>query len=97
MIRNDGEYQIYMIKHLSGEKWVTSNLDVFFVKNEDGKLTKENKEYSASGICWQETGIHGTYDKNIALSFKDQLQEKYPDKVFGVFELNIAQSQSLVS
>lgn len=97
MIRTDGEYKIYIVKHYHEGSWGKSNLDHFFVHDTNGKLTKENKDFTANGECWQRTGISGTFNKDIAIAFKNQLEQKYTDKQFGVFEILISQKQTLVS
>lgn len=110
MIRNDGNYKIYLIKHFSKDypakgkdTWVTSSLDHFFVRQSDingsdlKELTPENRDFLANGECWQKTGISGTFDRNVALRFKEQLQKKYPERQFSVFELVISQSQQMIS
>lgn len=50
MLKTEGKFKIYRIEHkwMGRDNWVTS------IENE--------KYFNASGICWQQTGVHGTYD-----------------------------------
>jgi hypothetical protein len=49
MVRNDGNYVIYLIQHKERSgRWVRS------IENE--------RYFKASDECWQITGIHGTFD-----------------------------------
>jgi hypothetical protein len=70
MLRTDGKYEIYTLEfNVKGEdKWHTLSFDAAWVTDELYK-SKEKvwAEFSACGQCWQETGVHGTYDVEIAI------------------------------
>lgn len=54
--------------------------------------TKEPfKTFSASGQCWQETGIFGSFSRKIAENMCDILRKYFPKKKFRVSILNISQ------
>ena len=70
MLRTDGKYEIYILEFsVKGEnKWHTLSFDAAWVSPELYKTKKEIwKTFSACGQCWQEIGIHGTYDVEIAI------------------------------
>lgn len=88
MLRTDGDYTIYVIEHLrqndSIERWVRSI---------------ENEHYfGAAGDCWQETGIHGTFDleeaKRAFLSIMNN--RKLLDRKFRLVRVRIHQSTEVV-
>lgn len=82
MLSNDGTYEIYLIqfrtKNGSGiykDKWSGISFDCEWLE----KGTIRNKawdDFNASGACWQQTGVHGTYDIDKALSVYGQLITK---------------------
>jgi hypothetical protein len=95
MIRQNGEYVIYIIKHSrkksDGDDWDISNLDHFFVD------TDEYSEFTASGNCWQITSVHGTFDPVTALTLRQQFADKYFDYNFIVVKVTISQRSELYS
>jgi hypothetical protein len=61
MLRNDGAYKIYVIQHLypKTDEWAMSIYGSPEIRpNEPGI----RNTFTASGICWQQTGINGVYD-----------------------------------
>lgn len=99
MLPKDGSYTAYIIQHLScpngnpfhGVKWVISNLETFA-----GNLRSEDKKVMAPfmsvGECYQQTGIHGTFKQNEALTAVLALAEVNPGRNFRVAQVNIEQS-----
>lgn len=64
LLRNDGDYTIYVIEFLYQQaatypkRWTTANPDAF------GEIGRAG--ITASGECWQRTGIMGTFDRGQA-------------------------------
>lgn len=79
MLRNDGLYTIFCIQHYVPEygkpgAWVGSNLDHFHYP----------EGFNASGECWQQTGVTGTFDQVEAIAGWKWLREKWPETQFRV-------------
>ena len=66
-MRHDGIYAIYEIQHEQTERWEFSNLDYFGYP----------PGFNASARCYQETGIHGSFDYKEAKKGLKWLQKKY--------------------
>ena len=70
MLRNDGKYEIYIMEFSLKNKrdWHAISFDVAWVPT-DIRLKKITawEAFEASGKCWQETGVHGTYDVEDAM------------------------------
>jgi hypothetical protein len=105
-IEADGEYKIYIIKHIyhdkTNEKWATSDITQFGpdipyapASDQQMKLVQEfddlSRPFSANGKCWQKTRIHGTYNEGEAIDLMNWLAKHNPTHRFGVFQLHIAQ------
>lgn len=74
MLINDGKYDIYLIQHQFGEKWVNSSLEYF----------GHPLGFTSSDECWQETGIHGTFNKSKAKRALKWISRQYPDMKFRI-------------
>jgi hypothetical protein len=58
MIRTDGTFTIYRIQHRTpGGRWTFSNFDHF----------GHPPGFTASEPCWQQTGVMGTFDREVAV------------------------------
>lgn len=62
MLRTDGTFIIYRIQHkgksgVNRDRWHYSSFDAFGTP----------PGFSASDTCWQQTGIYGTFSRNVAL------------------------------
>lgn len=70
MLRNDGKFEIYVLefapKKSNNKSWHQISFDVVWVPAEKFK-GEVWEEFSANGKCWQETGLRGTYDVEIAI------------------------------
>lgn len=69
MLRNDGKYEIFIIEFKgSDDSWRQLNFDARWFPDEiyesKGDLLND---FKASGKCWQETGVNGTYDLENAI------------------------------
>ncbi len=102
MIRNDGKYKIYIIKHLYKDKpgeWGGSGDCQQFIPKEIGtvkwdKLTYNDgifSPFTASGKCWQQTGTHGSFVKRDAIKILDKISEWKPEHRFKVCRVSINQ------
>ena len=106
MLRNDGKYIIYVIKHIyqdinAGEWANTGDGGQMFPggnKITSGEMFKKAQNpFTACGECWQQTGTHGTYNKTEALEFLSVLAEAKNEHRFGVFAIKIEQKSELIS
>lgn len=96
MVRNDGDFVIYVIKHRkNNDEWTLSSMDSFdfagAVWQNHGGWNYPRREFSASGDCWQQTGITGTFKRDAALAALSAVSEANPDYEFGIFEVKISQ------
>ena len=80
MLHNDGDYIIYLIQH----QWKGKG---------DWKVSVENRiEWPSSHDCWQETGIHGTYNLEEAKqAYGRAVAQLDPDRNFRLAKLTISQ------
>jgi hypothetical protein len=107
MLRNDGKYEICTIeakpvddKYNSG--WFGISFDGSFkwgkrwYPDYSGKEYEPYESFSASGKCWQETGIHGTYDVEKAIKLYLILIELNPEYMFRVNKKTILQESEIL-
>ena len=105
MLRTDGKYKIYIIMHKykdegewsrSGEctQWIPKK--VVRGKNYD-KVKEVFAPFSASGECWQWTGVHGSYKKRDAVKIMDLISEWTPGHRFRVCEVTIDQKTTTIA
>lgn len=75
MLRKDGEYTIYQIEEYQSafNRWITI-ADHEYIETPDKE--EGRKYHTASGDCWQETGIFGFYDFDIAKDYCNSLNEE---------------------
>jgi hypothetical protein len=96
MLRNDGDYTIYVLKHRNDKgEWVLSSLDNFgfagAVWTDSKGWNSPRRDFSASGDCWQRTGIMGCFDRSVGLMGLSAISEDNPTYEFGLFELTVCQ------
>lgn len=100
MLRNDGNYVIYIIQHLSGKNgWIKSSLDYFAVNipvrlrwnKMETEILQPYRSFSACGSCWQMTGIEGSLCKKTAIRFMNQLRKYNPHTKFRVACIRMSQ------
>jgi len=91
MLRKDGKFEIYIIefRNRNSSDWHTLSFDAAWVSAELYK-SKEAiwHEFSASGQCWQETGVHGTYDVEMAIKLYVLLKQHSTKKDEYLFRVN---------
>lgn len=97
---NDGKYKIYIIKHLYQDKgeWAGSGECSQFIPKIKGNpildrfaFNKLFGPFTASGDCWQKTGIHGSFVKRDAIKIMENIAEWRPEHRFKVCRLLINQ------
>ena len=82
MIRDDGDVKIYRLQVGTKDGWTYPNLDYFGYPN----------GFNADGKCWQQTGIHGTFNKNQANAAYRSFIRKYPHCKWRLVCVNIIES-----
>lgn len=104
MLRNDGKYNIYIIKHLYNDdpknEWAGSGDCCHWIPREvinksHDKLIYGNgifTPFTANGKCWQQTGIHGSYVKRDAVKILDKISCWNPAHRYKICRLVIDQS-----
>jgi len=105
MLRTDGKYKIYIIKHRyndSGE-WARSGDCTQWIPRKvvNGKNFKKVQQifnpFKAGGECWQQTGVHGSYKKRDAVKIMDLISEWKPGHRFRVCEVEIDQKTTTIA
>lgn len=81
-LRTDGVYIIYTIQHLVTRDWIDSNLDYFGTPHPD---------FKSGCLCWQETGIRGTYSPSAADTALKVISETNPYVRFRLVRRRVAQ------
>jgi hypothetical protein len=87
MIRQDGKWLFFRIQHKMNGEWVFSSFDHFGYPGD----WKSTDGFGACGDCWQQTGEHGTYKRQLALDGAKELMTKHPGTEFRAVRINIAQ------
>lgn len=107
MLRNDGKFEIYVLEFRAkkpdpdssySNEWHRISFDVAWVPNECYKKEVWN-EFSASGKCWQETGVHGTFDVETAIKLYVALKQhafKKDEYIFRVVKKTIWQDSEVL-
>lgn len=103
MLRNDGKYEIFILeaKKDSGECWFATDGGGFkcrkrWHKDGSGKEYEPYESFSASGKCWQETGVHATYDVEQAIKLYHIMVEDNPEYIFRVIKKTICQDSEVL-
>lgn len=103
MLRNDGKYEIYILEFSNDSKdFHQVSFDGGFVYGKrwyadgSGKEHEPHQSFSASGKCWQETGIHGTYDVETAIKLYCILMQNNPKYMFRVIKKTISQESEIL-
>ena len=86
LLRKDGDYVIYIAERRLNNDWIGVAHDLYGCP----------VGFSASGNCWQETGVHGTYDLQAAKKGIRELASKNPDVGFRVVKVTISQHKEPV-
>ncbi len=86
----DGTYEIYQIQHLHKafgvEQWVGSNLEHFGTP----------PGFSTGSRCYLETGIVGTYSRELALDALPWLRDLHPGQQFRVVLVRITKTTVVI-
>lgn len=98
MIRNDGDYTIFILQfwadihgqHGRGADWHYAGDGGRWCGKENHEK-EPRRSFNASGSCWQQTGIHGTYDYETAHAFLLMCAKASPDRKFRIARLEIFQ------
>jgi hypothetical protein len=100
MIRNDGDYTIYILQHrpLRSDKdeWHDSGDGASFCKGVGDFKESPRQDFNACGMCWQKTGVSGTYDYDIAHAFLLMVAKNNPGRTFRIAKLQIFQETTEV-
>jgi len=93
---NDGNYKIYIIKHLYKDKpenkWDDSgDCRRFVYATRYVKYINIFNPFTASGKCWQKTGIYGSFVKRDAIKILDKIAQWNPEHRFKVCRLLLNQ------
>jgi hypothetical protein len=110
MISRDGKYKIYCIQHApkkTGDWVFTDDKIVAEIPIEiryggegnaqRGKLIEPIHSYSSSGHCWQETGVHGVYDEELAIQLLMLLARHVPEHAYRVVQIEIEQKTTEIA
>ena len=101
--RNDGNYKIYIIKHLWKDKpensWADSGECCQWIPKEIARRFHDDLvfgkgvfvPFTANGQCWQRTGIHGSFVKEDAIKILKRIANWNPDHRFKVCKLLLNQ------
>lgn len=109
MLHNDGKFEIYIIQHNYERKgiWNYSGDCGQWIAHAAEKVTKTYAEkckfinnhkklmnpLTACGSCWQQTGVHGTYNYDEAVDLAKFISKYNQDHGFRVCKLNIEQKR----
>lgn len=102
MLRNDGKYTIYTIQHQDKKgEWHSSNIDSFEPK--EGRWSSDGskelppwRHFGANGECWQQTGVHGTFEVDDARQLLCLLRKHNKNQQFRVVAVDIWQDSRVV-
>jgi len=88
-MRNDGTVTYYAIEVFldRSNKWANANLDHFGCP----------KDFTASGECWQQTGFHGTFDRNVGLSAVQEIAGRNHGHSFRLIRRTMVRETTVVS
>ena len=86
MLRNDGDYTIYMIQH----DWQNDNDWAYSIENE--------WYFPQSCDCWPLTGEHGTFDiEEAKVAFEKTVAKQDKNRRFRLVRVDIIQSTKVIS
>lgn len=101
MLRRDGTYKIYIIQgYFKNNGWLYCGIpNLFYMPKEirwvsirEGIEAEPFQSFTASGKCWQKTGIHGTFSKRKGKKLLSLLHKYIPDAKYRLARLNIKQT-----
>jgi hypothetical protein len=113
MIRKDGVFTIYIIKHLyekqekewsgSGDcgQWLGHKMKDYPTIDSYKEFRNKYKDLfnhlNAIGDCWQETGVNGTYNREVAIEICNLISSWFPQHSFKVCKVEIKQKTTDVA
>lgn len=111
MLRRDGEVKFFQVEclfypdrgedgwHPIGDSIIGAVAAEHRVLNPgvyDGKEKEPFQSYSASGACWQETGYHGTYDRDLGVQMLNFVSRYNPKYKFRLVEVRLSQARKQI-
>jgi hypothetical protein len=98
MLRNDGSFEIYILEHKTkdGKEWHGSGDGAYFCKGKCTFTDEPCRSFTAGGRCWQVTGVHGTFEKKIALKMLMLVACESPKRKFRIKRVTIHQKSDIV-
>jgi hypothetical protein len=85
----DGNITVYLLQiKLNPKVWSTISFDYFGYPSIKGYDAKEG--FSASGDCWQQTQIQGTFNIKYGLASLRMMSEKYTSYTWRLVEQTIS-------
>lgn len=93
ILRNDGTFVLSFIEALGeNNRWFKVGGEEFFAKaKDDSRYGEIYMEFSSSGECWQQTGIHATFKRSVGVLALDILSHVSEQKL-RLVETTIAQT-----
>lgn len=102
MLRHDGYYVFYFVQFKDARgRWCTASYDSLFAGRVPaairvfgtvgGTHAEPFRSFSASGDCWQQIGVHATFDYNRAVEMCALLAEYNTDTDFRVVRATVEQ------
>lgn len=106
MLRNDGDFDIYVLQHKYQKKgkWTHSGEGGSFAANISARYRHNYNdsnqyigskypfdEFTASGDCWQWLGIHGTFKSEAAICFLQEIARHNPLHSFRIVKVRLVQ------
>ena len=90
-LRTDGDVEIFVLQTRSEKyrdgQWFNASLDYFGTP--DG--------FSPSGICWQATGMNGTFSRTEGLAGLSWIATKHPGREFRLVKVRCIQTTEEIS
>lgn len=98
MVRNDGFYTIYILQHetVDGKEWNNSGDGEQWCRGRGDFREEPRRSFNALGECWQQTGVHGTYDRKIALRMMILAACEHPKRKFRITRVSISQKSDVI-
>lgn len=100
MLRKDGTWTFYFLQHLydrKGDEWSFTSVGAFWEdlpREHHDEARRLSEPFQATGKCWQQIGIHGSYDPKDALMLAAFMAKHHKKHQFRVAEANVVQSRT---
>jgi hypothetical protein len=98
MLRQDGSFEIYILEHQTkdGKEWHGSGDGEHFCNNKGTFRDEPRRSFNALGRCWQVTGVHGCFEKKMAMKMVMLVACENPDRKFRIKRVTIHQESDIV-